>query len=167
MVEVRRTLLGRVIPTQEHFYRNGSVTRFFQIPFDDDERCGFVAAPTMTRPRGVSGVAPLASSFLTYFGRLTWWFGLVRTLLGLLEFPFPLAVIRVTSLLLSTLFRISHPVQFGDQRNNPVARRRSTTDGSERCDRAGLRPHPVPILRKAPRCIRAPYSARPTKTVSQ
>ncbi len=60
MIEVCRTLFGGVFLTQERFCRNGSMTGFFQIPFDGDERCGLVAVPTMTRARGITGVALLA-----------------------------------------------------------------------------------------------------------
>jgi hypothetical protein len=36
------------------------MTGFFQIPFDDDERCGLVAVPAMTRAGRITGFALLA-----------------------------------------------------------------------------------------------------------
>ncbi len=122
MIEVRRTLFSGVLPAQERFSRNGSVTSFFLIALDDHERCGFFTAPTMTRARGVLGAVFLTKRFLGHVRYVTWWFRFVRSLPGIFEFPLPLAVVCVTCLLLSTLFRIWHAVFFiGTKDNATVA----------------------------------------------
>lgn len=99
--------------TQEDLCLDSTVTGFFLISFEDDKRRGLAAAPAMTRPGLVRQLVRVLPS-------LSRWFILVGTFTRLFEGSLPLAVLRVSGLLVTTSLRICHTVRQGKERENTV-----------------------------------------------